>query len=95
MLFIAYEVLSNAKKRKNYDLYGEEGIKNQHTGPSFNFNFNDFFKRDTIFGGFNFDNIFNMFEEEDSLDDEGIFDEFSPFGNMDGFGFGRGTYSRL
>ena len=98
MLSIAYEVLSDSKKRKNYDMFGEEGVNNQQTGgPSFNFNFNDFFKRETAFGGgFNFDNIFNMFEEEGTQDDVGfgggLFDGFSPFGDMGGFGFGGGIY---
>ena len=76
-------------------MFGEEGVNgNQQAGPNFNFNFNDFFKRDT-FGGFNFDNIFDMFGEEETEDDVGFnggfFDGFSPFGNMGGFGFDRGS----
>jgi DnaJ-class molecular chaperone len=38
----AYEILSNPKKRKQYDDYGSEGKKNsQHSQFAFNFNFDD------------------------------------------------------
>ena len=39
----AYEILSNPKKRKQYDDYGSEGKTNsQHSQFAFNFNFDDF-----------------------------------------------------
>lgn len=67
--FLAYEVLSDEKKRKIYDQYGGDGLKDQagFDSSSFDFNFNDFFKdfhfdfssnrRNSKTGGF--------FEEED------------------------------
>ena len=88
---IAYEVLTDAKKRKVYDLYGEEGLKeNGSGGPSFDFN--DLFGQGNGFG-FNFDNIFDIFGEDDDDTDVGtggFFDSFSPFGNMGGFGMPQG-----
>ena len=50
----AYEVLYDDKKRKIYDQYGEEGLKQSEQGgggPGFHFNF----------GGGNFDDIFSQF----------------------------------
>ncbi|KAI6654147.1 dnaJ-like protein subfamily C member 5-like isoform X1 [Oopsacas minuta] len=96
----AYEILSDSKKRRTYDRYGEAGLNgNSHQGPSFDFK--DFFHQGTGFGGFNFDNIFDMFgdDSEDDLGDDlgetgGFFDGFSPFGNMMDFGFDHGRPSR-
>ena len=104
-LVTAYEVLSDEKKRKQYDRFGEEGMKQQPGFEGFNFNFDDFFKG---FGGgfkhehshehrsrgggfkFNFDDLFN----HDNGDDE---DEDSIFGadrhGFGGFGFGDDVFS--
>jgi len=83
----AHEVLSDEKKRRLYDQYGEAGLKDEggfdsntfHTS----FNFNDFFK-DFHFGGggggggFGFGNMFDDDEDEDDTFGNG--DTF--FGNM-------------
>ena len=51
-LFSAYEVLSDEKKRRQYDQFGEEGMKSQPDFEGFKFNFDDFFKGFGNFGGF-------------------------------------------
>ena len=99
-------MLSDEKKRKQYDQFGEEGMKQQPGFEGFNFNFDDFFKG---FGDdfkhrhrheehrsrgsgfrFSFDDIFN----HDNGDDE---DEDSLFGadhhGFGGFGFGDDVFS--
>ena len=89
---VAYEVLTDSKKRKVYDLYGEEGLKeNANGGPSFDFS--DFFGQGTTGFGFNFDNMFDIFGDDDDTDvgTGGFFDSFSPFGNMGGFGMPQGN----
>jgi molecular chaperone DnaJ len=56
----AYAVLSDDEKRKQYDMYGHEGIGEKYTQEDIfrGANFNDIF-RDFGFGGF--DDIFDMF----------------------------------
>lgn len=106
IFFAAYEVLSDEKKRRQYDQFGEEGMKEQPGFEGFNFNFDDFFKG---FGGgfghghnshhhhsgghgfkFSFDDIFNQNNEDDA-------DEDSIFGaghhGFGGFGFGDDMFS--
>lgn len=55
----AYAVLSDPEKRKQYDIYGEEGIHAQYTDEDLfrNVNFDDIFRG----FGFNFDDIFRTF----------------------------------
>ncbi|XP_046644207.1 dnaJ homolog subfamily B member 9-like [Daphnia pulicaria] len=52
----AYEILSNPKKRKQYDDFGAEGTRNngnQHSKFAYNFNFDDFMMQfDQHFGDF-------------------------------------------
>ena len=100
--FIAYEVLSDEKKRRQYDQFGEEGLKGDGFTAS-SFNFNDFFKD---FGGFGSrgngnrhgnGNTFkfsfggggfdDFFKMEDD-DDDDYFEEDSIFGGDFGGGFG-------
>jgi len=52
--FTAYEILSNPKKRKQYDDFGAEGTRNnQHSKFAYNFNFDDFMTQfDQHFGDF-------------------------------------------
>lgn len=91
---LAYEVLSDEKKRRIYDQHGEDGLKDQagFDSSSFNFDFNDFFKDFHFdFGGSrkNGNNGFfgNFFDEEDQH--HGFFgDGDSFFGNHFG---GRDT----
>ena len=98
MTFTAYEVLSDEKKRKQYDRFGEEGMKEQPGFEGFNFNFDDFFKGFSGFGNskgqkrrsngggfkFSFDDIFSQHDDDD--------DEDSLFGTahhgFGGHGFG-------
>lgn len=78
----AHEVLSDEKKRKIYDRYGEDGLKDKagFDSSSFDFNFNDFFK------DFHFDfgngGSRSSFFNDDENDNFG--DSF--FGNQFGFG---------
>ena len=54
MLGLAYDVLSDPEKRRNYDQFGE-------SGPSEGFDFDTFFSRGGDEGGhtfFNFDDLF-------------------------------------
>ena len=66
--------------------------ENGNGGPSFDFS--DFFSHEGNTGfGFNFDNVFDLFGDEDEttdMDSGGFFDSFSPFGNMGGFGMPQG-----
>lgn len=39
----AYEVLSDEKKRREYDQFGKSAFRNDGSGQNFNFNFKDFF----------------------------------------------------
>lgn len=95
----AYEVLSDEKKRKQYDRYGEEGMKEQPGFEGFKFNFDDFFGG---FGGFgqkkhnsgngfkfSFDDVFDNHDHDE--------DEDSVFGagnnGFGGFGFGDNAFS--
>ena len=103
--FTAYEVLSDDKKRKQYDRFGEEGMKEQPGFEGFNFNFDDFFKG---FGGgfkhghkhehhrssgggfrFSFDDLFNQ-DNGDDDDEDSVFSADHGFG---GFGFGDDMFS--
>ena len=57
LLIVAHEVLSDSEKRKIYDQYGEDGLKNGAGGFNgspfdFKFNFDDFFKGFNPFEGF-------------------------------------------
>lgn len=97
-LFQAYEVLSDEKKRRQYDQFGEEGL-NGEGFRSGSFNFNDFFK-DFDFGGFGksgnkrgnsfkfsfggFDDFFKMDDDDNDYFEE----EESAFGGGFGDGFG-------
>lgn len=92
----AHEVLSDEKKRKIYDRYGEDGLKDQagFDSSSFDFNFNDFFKDHTSFfnddesdhfGDSFFGNSFG-FGHNNHHNNNGH-DEDSFFGNFGGFGF--------
>ena len=87
--------MSDEKKRKIYDQYGEAGLKDQagFDGSSFEFNFNDFFQ-DFPFGGGGFKEkrsdggggggggFFSDFFEDDEGEQQG--DSF--FGTHFGFG---------
>ena len=63
-LFSAHEVLSDEKKRKIYDRYGDDGLKDQagFDSSSFDFNVKDFFK------DFHFDFGKNSFFNDDDED---------------------------
>ena len=99
-------MLSDEKKRRQYDQFGEEGMKQQPGFEGFNFNFDDFFKG---FGGgfkhdhrneghrsggsgfkFTFDDMFGQHNGDDE-------DEDSLFGaghhGFGGFGFGDDVFS--
>ncbi|XP_028405731.1 dnaJ homolog subfamily B member 9-like [Dendronephthya gigantea] len=95
----AYEVLSDEKKRRQYDQFGEEGL-NGEGFRSGSFNFNDFFK-DFDFGGFgragnkrgngfkfSFGGGFDDFFKMDDDDEDDYFEEESAFGGGFGDGFG-------
>ncbi len=58
----AYEVLSDEKKRSQYDQYGHAGYQNMHQGGgSHHMNMDDIFKNfGDIFGGFDFGDIFGQ-----------------------------------
>ncbi|XP_064633349.1 dnaJ homolog subfamily B member 9-like isoform X2 [Lineus longissimus] len=90
----AYETLVDPEKRKIYDRYGEQGLKDNQNGgggsPFGDFNFDDFFKgfdsfhdkqhqeHHKNFGGFNFEDIFG---DDSNGDGFGSFDSF--FGDHD------------
>lgn len=97
----AYKILSDEKKRKQYDQFGEEGMKKQPGFEGFDFNFDDFFggfghgrnkKQQHNSGGhgfkFNFDDIFNSNSEED---EENAFQAGN--NGFGGFGFGDDMFS--
>ncbi|XP_065670610.1 dnaJ homolog subfamily B member 9 [Hydra vulgaris] len=75
----AHEVLSDEKKRKIYDQYGSDGLKEKagFDGSAFHFDFSDFFKNFGNFGGrkssnsnkfsFNFGSIFDNNDEDTDI----------------------------
>eukprot|EP00794_Sanderia_malayensis_P007062 gene7059-7856_t len=103
----AYEVLSDKKKRQQYDQFGEEGMKQQPGFEGFKFNFDDFFggfgdgfgQQRKNSGGhgfrFNFDDMFNNHHDDE---EDGIFGadhhDFGGFGdNVFRFG-GQTTFTK-
>ena len=103
-------MLSDPKKRRTYDQFGEGGFQEQPRGPSFNFN--DFFgggkQQSSTFDGFNFHHVFHEFEDDTDYGfdpfnegfgggfDGGFFgNQFSPFDDMDSFDPNPSTYSHL
>lgn len=100
--FLAYEVLSDEKKRRQYDQFGEDGVKGEGF-RSGSFNFDDFFK-DFNFGGFGGGNGnkrggngfkfsfggggFDDFFKMDNDDDDFFEEEDGIFGGGFGDGFG-------
>lgn len=63
-------MLSNPEKRKQYDMFGAEGLNNSDNGPGFDYN--AFFNSDHGSDGFHFtyDNMFGDFfnvEEDDDF----------------------------
>lgn len=57
----AYEVLSDEKKRANYDQFGHTDFNNMHQGGHQNMNMDDIFKNfGDIFGGMDFGDIFGQ-----------------------------------
>ena len=91
---VAYEILVDDDKRKQYDMFGEKGVDgttSDGAAEDFHFNFNDFFENfDSAFGdggehkqGFNsiFDDFFNT--AFDDNDDGFSTDSF--FGDGDSF----------
>lgn len=102
LFFLAYEVLSDEKKRQQYDQFGEEGLNGEgfRTGS---FNFDDLFKdfegngnrqgngNSFKFSFDGFDDFFKMDEEEDDefeSDDDGdsMFGGFGHFGDLGDLG---------
>ena len=79
-LIAAYEILSDASKRKQYDQFGEEAFDDSQGGGGehdFPFNFNDFFKNfDSFFEGDGHphshmgDTFFGFGHEDDGDDDD-------------------------
>lgn len=71
----AHEVLSDEKKRRIYDQYGEDGLKDQagFDSSSFHFNFDDFFNNNDFFG-----NAFHG-NRENNRNDRGNHGFFSDF----------------
>ena len=95
-LFSAYEVLSDEKKRKIYDMHGADGLKDQagFDGSSFTFNFNDFFK-DFGFGGSGSRQSFNFgsfFDDDDEEDNDSFFGSGFGFGNSGSRGHSRDMF---
>ena len=84
LLPLAYDVLSNPDKRRVYDMYGAEGMKQGHDsgGP---FDYNSFFNPGAFHKShfsFNFNDFFGDEWHFDDDDDDGYFGDF--FGNMGG-----------
>ena len=74
-LCVAYDVLSDAEKRRHYDTFGTDGPEASHHGSPFDYD--AFFNTGGGTGGsfhFTFDNIFKDFFGED--DDAGFFQHF-------------------
>ena len=65
--YTAYEVLSNHEKRKQYDMFGADGL-NSDNGPGFDYN--TFFNSEHGSDGFHFtfDNMFGDFNVEEDED---------------------------
>ena len=98
-------MLTDAKKRRQYDQFGEDGLKGENF-RSGSFNFDDFFKGfgnkrggngfkfSSSFGG-GFDDFFKMddeddyYEEEDSMFGGGFGDGFGDFGDFGDSFFGH------
>ena len=97
--------MSDEKKRRQYDQFGEEGMKEQPGFDGFKFNFDDFFgdfgggfsqgfgqkKQNSRHHGFkfSFDDIFNSNDQDE--DEDSVFQAGN--NGFGGFGFGDNLFS--
>lgn len=95
IFLLAYDVLSDEKKRRLYDQHGTDGLRDQpgFEGGHFQFDFSDFFK-DFSFGQRGSSNKggsrFSFFDDDD--DDHDMFHRHSgDFGSDMFSGFGSGS----